>query len=367
MAFLPKNAIHENIPEYTGPKTVTKARQIVGALTDVPERFVGYVDDNVAAILPPGSTIKGIIPHGAAYWTRTAAIQTTQLDGTALDFFLKVTHTDVGGSNLRGEFASITAIHQATPDFCPRPIAAGSYASDPDVHFYLCSFVDMTDEIAELDTLPGKLAELHTKGVCPNGKYGFPVPTNQGALIMPNTWRRSWERLFSDMMQHLFAWEKDMHGENKEMTELSKALLEKVIPRLLRPLETEGRDIKPRVVHGDLWDGNTSTDGATDKPIIFDASSTYAHNEYELGAWNLPRHQIYKTYIKAYRKFFPESAPEADAEDRLILYRLRFNMCSSGCYLTNLRFRELALEDMRYLVDKNPKGYEGSEPRKAEE
>lgn len=359
-------SIHANLPEYSAPQTLTRARKIVTALTDVPERLVESVDDNVAASLPPGSIIKGILPHGVAYWTRTAAIQTEQPDGTSLDIFLKVTHTEVGGSNLRGEFASMTAINQATPGFCPVPIAMGSYASYPDVYYYLCSFVDMTNNIAELDTLPAKLAELHSRAVCPNGKYGFPVPTNQGALIMPNAWTSSWEKFFSDMMKRLFSWEKDMHGENEEMTTLSKALIEKVVPRLLRPLETEGRQIKPRLVHGDLWDGNTSTDRATDKPVIFDASSAYAHNEYELGAWNLPRHQIYEPYLKAYWEHFPKSAPEDDAEDRLILYRLRFNMTSSGCYLTNLRFRELVLADMRYLVDKFPNGYEGAELRKAD-
>ncbi|KAL9620754.1 MAG: hypothetical protein Q9160_004767 [Pyrenula sp. 1 TL-2023] len=361
------NPVHAIVPDCTGPQTFTEARRIVAALIQVPAKFIEYVDANVAANLPPGSVIKGIVPHGTAYWTRTAAIQTEQTDGTLLDYFLKVSHTGVGESSLKGEFVSMTAIHRTASDFCPMPIAAGSYASDPDVHFYICNFIDMTEEIAELDTLPAKLADLHAHGVSPNGKCGFPVPTSQGALIMPNTWTSSWEKFFSDMMQRLFAWEKDMHGEDKEMNALTEAIIDKVIPRLLRPLETGGREIKPCLVHSDLWDGNTSIDAATDKPIIYDASSTYAHNEYELGAWNLPRHTIYTTYIKAYRKYFPKSAPEDDAEDRLIRYRLRFDITSSGAYLTNLRFRMLALKDMRYLVNKYPKGYEGSEARKAKE
>jgi len=190
-----------------------------------------------------------------------------------------VTHTDVGRANLRGEFASISAIHDAAPDFVPIPIAVGTYASDPDVHFYLCSFVEMTDEIAEIDTLPAKLAELHMRGVAKNNKYGFDIPTNQGALQQPNFWTDSWEEFFSDMMQRCFDWEQDMHGDDEEMKTLFQAIIEKVIPRLLRPLETDGREIKPRLVHGDLWDGNTSTDITTEKAVIFDASSMYAHNE----------------------------------------------------------------------------------------
>ena len=173
----------------------------------------------------------------------------------------------------------MSIIHNVTPDFVPVPIVVGTYASNSDVHFYLCSFVEMTDEVAEVDTLPAKLAELHLKCVSKNGKFGFDIPTNQGALQQPNSWSDSWEEFFSDMMQRCFDWEQDMHGCDEEMKTLFQAVLGKVIPRLLRPLETGGREIKPRLVHGDLWDGNTSTNVETGKPVIFDASSMYAHNE----------------------------------------------------------------------------------------
>lgn len=46
-------------------------------------------------------------------------------------------------------------------------------------------------------------------------------------------------------------------GRNLELEELLPALFDKVIPRLLRPLESEGRTIKPSFVHGDLWGGET--------------------------------------------------------------------------------------------------------------
>ena len=45
---------------------------------------------NFLAELPPGTRIEGIYPHGASYWTRTAAIKTSQADDTKQTFFLKV-------------------------------------------------------------------------------------------------------------------------------------------------------------------------------------------------------------------------------------------------------------------------------------
>ncbi|KAK5553057.1 hypothetical protein LTR46_008769 [Exophiala xenobiotica] len=242
----------------------------------------------------------------------------------------------------------------------------GTYASDNDVHFYLMGFVDMTDDVPDVESLPAKVAEMHLKGIFPNGKFGFIVPTNMGACTQQNEWTSSWERSFTSIMKTMFEFEQEMHGQNDEMCEMHQVILDKVIPRLLRPLETGGKQIQPRIVHGDLWDGNASVDATTDKPVIFDASGMYAHNEYELGAWNLPRHKMYRAYIREYQKHFPISAPEEDIEDRLILYRHRFDLTSSACYLNNMRFRELAIEDMRYLTKKYKDGYQGAEEMKPE-
>src|SRR5271156_6446297 len=38
-----------NLPEYAGPGLPTRARNVVKALTELPERFIEYVDENVAA------------------------------------------------------------------------------------------------------------------------------------------------------------------------------------------------------------------------------------------------------------------------------------------------------------------------------
>ncbi|OQU95506.1 hypothetical protein CLAIMM_01695 [Cladophialophora immunda] len=352
-----------HLPGSTGVTSTSKARAIVAGLRDLPlESYIQYVDPNVAA----RSRVKGIFAHGSAYWTRTAAIQTVQADGSPLDFFLKITKTTVGKISLQGEYASMFAISRAVPDLVPVPIAAGTYATDGNVHFFLSRFVGMTGDVPDTRVLPVRIAEMHLKGASPTGKYGFAVPTSMGACIQQNTWTSSWEKCFTVLLDTMFEFEQDMHGHGEEMRQLHHVVLGKVIPRLLRPLETGGRDIKPTMVHGDLWDGNTSVDATTGKPVIFDASGMYAHNEYELGAWNLSRHRIYRSYIEEYRKHFPASPPAEDFEDRLILYQLRFNLTSSACYLSGMHFRQRAIEDMRYLTAKYKDGYQGPEHRKPE-
>lgn len=42
---------------------------------------------------------------------------------------------------------------------------------------------------------------------------------------------------------------------------------------------------RPSLIHCDLWYGNTSTDLDSDGPIVYDAYSFYAHNEYKIPSW----------------------------------------------------------------------------------
>jgi len=94
-----------------------------------------------------------------------------------------------------------------------------------------------------------------------------------------------------------------------EFTAVRKLVFDKVIPRLLDPLQSEGRTIKPCLVHGDLWDQNCADDMNTGEPFAFDAACLYAHNEYEIGFWR-PKHiRFSKTYVRSYKKHFPISEP----------------------------------------------------------
>ena len=76
--------------------------------------------------------------------------------------------------------------------------------------------------------------------------------------------------------------ELEAKGPDPDFKTLLPVLFDKVIPRLLRPLESEGRCIKPTLVHGDLWYANSGIDVNTNQPLIFDACGFYAHNECKL-------------------------------------------------------------------------------------
>lgn len=139
----------------------------------------------------------------------------------------------------------------------------------------------MTDDIPEIQAFTETLAELHTKGVSPNGKYGFEVPTYKGTIPQYTEWHDTWEESFHHSLKWFILAEEKSQGPDEEMQQLCQGVLEKVVPRLLRPLETGGRQIQPRLIHGDIWAGNASTNIDTNLPVIYDGACLYAHNESE--------------------------------------------------------------------------------------
>lgn len=92
----------------------------------------------------------------------------------------------------------------------------------------------------------------------------------------------TWEECFAKNVKIMFDHELIAQGPDDDIAQLRDKIMGKVIPRLLRPLEVGGRKVVPRLVHGDLWEGNAGTDVRTGLPKIFDACSLYAHNECDL-------------------------------------------------------------------------------------
>lgn len=264
-------------------------------------------------------------------------------DGAPYSYFLKVSQGDNGWGMVFGEYTSMATLYKTLPKFVPTPIGCGTYASNPDIHFFLCELINMTDDIPEIQGFTETLAELHTKGISPTGKYGFEVPTYKGTIPQYTEWHDTWEESFHHSLRWFVLAEEKSQGPDKEMQRLCQGVFDKVIPRLLRPLETGGRMIQPRLIHGDIWAGNASTNVDTNLPVIYDGACLYAHNEskycstkegttvaareclpkaVEMAAWRPIRHMIGRQYMKSYFNYFPVSAPEEDQDDRNMLYYL---------------------------------------------
>jgi protein-ribulosamine 3-kinase len=179
---------------------------------------------------------------------------------------------------LYGEFESTLEIHSVVPDFIPKPILWGSFKEIPNAHYYICKFYKLSPELREEVEFCAKMAELHSKSQSPNGKFGFHVTTYNRNLPQENGYADTWEEFFVNGFKHMLTMNIDRGGPWEEMEQLQSAVIDKVIPRLLRPMESNGRFIKPSLVHGDLWYGNAAVDSEIGSPLVYDPSSFYAHN-----------------------------------------------------------------------------------------
>lgn len=81
---------------------------------------------------------------------------------------------------VEGELQSMTALHRSIPRSTPSPVSCGIYASNSEIHFFLCDFVEMRNELPDVERFTSTVAELHRTSMSPNGKYGFSVPTFLG-------------------------------------------------------------------------------------------------------------------------------------------------------------------------------------------
>src|SRR5271154_4577929 len=151
-----------------------------------------------------------------------------------------------------GELEGTRELYAIVPDNVPKPIGAGPLSSSPEKHFFLAEFRDMMDELPATPDFVAALAKIHQKK-SPNGKFGFHCTTFHGNIPMNNGWCDTWEEYFTRAMKESLRLEREIQGADEEMGRLAEDLVAKVIPRLLRPMETNGRCVEPVLLHGDLW------------------------------------------------------------------------------------------------------------------
>ncbi|KAL8965932.1 MAG: hypothetical protein Q9183_003610, partial [Haloplaca sp. 2 TL-2023] len=180
----------------------------------------------------------------------------------------------------------MSELHKLAASFVPKPHGWGKFRLvEPVTHFFICDFVEMTHEMPEPDAFCARLAEIHVNSISPTGQFGFVVPNCHGKILQSNEWDSSWSSFFTKLLVSFFELELKINGPWPEYEQAFKSIVTTVIPRLLEPLQAEGRVLKPSLVHGDLWEENAATNLSTGEPVVFDASAFYAHSEYELGTW----------------------------------------------------------------------------------
>ena len=155
-----------------------------------------------------------------------------------------------------GEYTSITAIHALMPNFVPTPHGWGKYKfGSPATYFFLSDFVDMKTSAPEPVQFTARLAEMHRKSKSPYGMFGFPVTTCDGKLPHTVAWEASWATFFAKLLRGVLKLDTESNGTWPELEAAAQQVINGVIPRLLSILQSDSRELKPSLIHGDCWEG----------------------------------------------------------------------------------------------------------------
>ncbi|RMJ03646.1 hypothetical protein CDV36_014836 [Fusarium kuroshium] len=294
------------------------------------------LDKAIISRFPPGAIVKNSEGNGKSNWNTTARVE-LDYQGSQLSYFLKAIMCSYSssiqqrkgpnaGPMFRGEYESMKLINKLIPDFSPKPITWGKLQNS-DGYFILFSFHNLSEGNPSIPVFTHAVSQLHTLGIDmnPTGKFGFHMPTYNGTLEQDNTWTDTWEEFYARGMRHMMKIEEEARGPSEELQQLSGPFFDKVIPRLLRPLETGGRSIKPVLLHGDLWLGNVSNQTESGNPLMFDASALWGHHEYELATLRL--------------------VGDDEGINRVIIH-------DSALYPEKPHFRRILIEEMKKLVEK---------------
>ncbi|KAF8973661.1 Fructosamine/Ketosamine-3-kinase [Flammula alnicola] len=213
-----------------------------------------------------------------------------------------------------GEAESLKAIAEAAPSLAPRILSFG--VLDSGAPYFISEYKDIgLLSYGASDILAKRMAtELHAKPSS-SGLFGFSIPTYCGVTRLQNGWFRTWDECYSSMIGDLLG-QLERKGRYQNMCRKGESIKSEVIPKLLGSL-----DIKPVILHGDLWSGNAGVDKATGQPIIFDPASYYGHNEADLSIARIFG-GFPDSFFKTYHQHIPKTEPVDQYELRMDLYEL---------------------------------------------
>ncbi|KAI0913074.1 Fructosamine kinase-domain-containing protein [Ustulina deusta] len=328
------------------------------------------VDDNVLAQFPSETQILSAKRLQKSAWSVTAHLHLRLPDGSEQRVLLKSAPGVHGQTMMEGEFKAMSEIYKWAQDLVPKPLAFGQYAAmDPEAYFFLSEAVNMREKMPDPSQICAKLAHLHSESKSPTGEFGFHITTCQGRVPQSVSWEKSWTTFFTRLLQHVSKLDFKYNGYWEELDMIEKRLVSNVVPRLLGALETDGRSIKPSLIHADLWEGNIGIGAKDGKVYVFNSAAFYAHNEMEIGEWRCHYHKIHDgAYTESYLEHCGPSEPKDEWEDRNRLYSIYFNLIYSVNHLSQgTAVRQVAYNDMYYLVDKFAPFPDGDGPSKLDE
>lgn len=150
----------------------------------------------------------------------------------------------------------------------PKPVCFGENQAQS---YIVLEYLDMVGR-ADQRVLGEQLAAMHQVTA---EQFGWEINNTIGATFQPNDWMDNWLSFWSEQRLGFQLQLAAQNGYGGELQSLGEKLL------LAMPKLFSGLEIKPSMLHGDLWGGNVAglKDGT---PVIFDPALYYGDREADL-------------------------------------------------------------------------------------
>lgn len=217
-----------------------------------------------------------------------------------------------GPEMFQGEAAGLRALRAAGGFVVPEVYGAGvlESATARSDSFIAMEFLNIGGR-GDQGNFGDALARMHlaepSHEEAKKGMFGFEVNNTIGETRQPNEWTDGWLEFWRDKrLMHMINLSRDA-----KLRELAEKVADKRLPEMLRA----AGDVKPSLLHGDLWSGNIGT--VASKPSVFDPAVYYGHHEAEFGmSWCA-------SFSPAFWEAYHAKIPKADGfDERAKMYKL---------------------------------------------
>ena len=208
---------------------------------------------------------------------------------------------------LEAEFKGLKLMDEINAVRVPRPFLSGK--TDTISYLVVEALELKPHNQASQEKLGRQLARLHlAEGP---SEFGLDFDNTIGLTPQVNPWTSSWVEFYRKYRLE-FQLEKieEKYGD-AELLKKSEKLLDR-LPELF-----EGLEIRPSLLHGDLWGGNTASIPGGD-PVVYDPACYWGHHEADLGMTGM-----FGGFTSAFFDAYHEAIPKQPGfEERNKLYEL---------------------------------------------
>ncbi|KAJ2898141.1 hypothetical protein MKZ38_004141 [Zalerion maritima] len=306
-------------------------------------------------------------------WTTTQRLDILHTSGAEEHYFVRIFEgNEEGEMAARGGFEAARILGERDASIIPRCVGWGKMLNNGGQGggrcFIVSKFYELVPVCPEPEVLAMKLARMHEAREGEEGRggrFGFGTGTFVGSVRQQVGWCDDWEEFFGGKLSAAVeACRKNVAFGWESVSEMLPVVLERVVPRLLRPLESHGRAIRSVFLVGNFrtaWE----VEGDLDDIVVLEPAGFWGHNEYELGAWKRPEEPplhgrnvlLDQSNADAYHKIIPRSEPTEDYEDRMVLYSALHNLYIAGNFPNLEHPLRHVLGEFQKLVTKYPDGF----------